>query len=521
MLPLERRDEEPKPPIEGVKISFSNPELLRAYVLDHARIPPKNFAEQISGIRVATLGEFPLDGQLFEAMSISAVIERPYRSLKKHPTVILRADLRLGSDDSEIKKLQQKRVAVLEGDEEDDEFVRRIGIAFGKQSDPQQPVLDFLEWTRNIGLVHHRLTPETAEIEPLMVLQLWDTDVGPGSVSFSLVSFNRYSQAFMSQIKLFKGASDSWVFLSQVGVLASDEDQFQMALGLFEEAFPQILAAVYEIEGRKAPNLNYEVTPPMLLSDTGPVTFADIGGQHKAIEQLQGLGDLERANIQIEGMRRMALLAGPPGTGKSSLIQALATDYDMPLVRKTSLDIPPKVDQEVVKGLLESGYYEAKSAAKLHRGKAVYCIDGIEVFLGADGNLHDFLLNKMDLWNLDPEVFFMATTNFPEQLHPGIIRRFTSIPVPLPDRAGRQEILRIRSAKIAKMLGYDPFGQVDFEKLAQTLDKFSGADLANFLAVAYALRRAESQKAGRQLPIDTDYLLSLKTNRRIGFPTPT
>lgn len=516
MLPPERRAGESKAPREGLQINFTRPELLRAYVLDHARIPPQNYAEQVSGIRVAPLGEFPLDGQLFESMSISAVIERPIRSLKDHPSVILRTDIRLGTVDSEIKKKQRDGTT----DPENDELTRRIGIAFNKQSDPQQQPLDFVEWMRNIAIVHHPLTRETAEIEPLMILQLCDSDVGPGSISISLASFHRYSEAVMGQTQLFKTLPDSWVFLNQVGVFASDEVQFLKALELYEEAFPRILRAVYEVEGRKVPNLNYEVIPPMLLKDSGPVTFAEIGGQRKAIEQLHALAILEQVNIQIEGMRRMVLLAGPPGTGKSSLVGAFANDTDMPLVKKTSLDIPPKADSEAIERLFDSGYYQAKSAAKLRGGKAVFCIEGLEVFLGGDGMLHDLLLNKMDVWNSDPEVLFIATTNFPEQLHPGITSRFTVIPIPLPDRNGRLEILQIKAVKMAKTLGFDIFGQVDFDKIAIALDKCSGRDLTNFLAVAYALRRAESQRAGRQLPIDTDYLLSLGPNKRLGFSTP-
>lgn len=121
-------------PEEGFEIVFARPELLRAYVLDHSRIPPKNYAEQISGIRVAPLGEFPLDGQLFESMSISALIERPYRSLKDHPSVIFRTDICLGPDDGEIRKKQREG----KGEPEEDELIRRIGAAFNNSSFPQR-----------------------------------------------------------------------------------------------------------------------------------------------------------------------------------------------------------------------------------------------------------------------------------------------------------------------------------------------------------------------------------------------
>ncbi|MDP3955300.1 MAG: AAA family ATPase [bacterium] len=524
-------------PNEGVKIVFSQPELLRAYILDHSRIPPKNFAEQTSGIRESILGEFPLDGHLFRSVQIIALIEAgDGKRSKDESTAIIRANLKLGDADSGIKRLQEEK---MHRSCSADEHFHKIQSAFETQADPRAENIGFFQYGKNTANITRELTQGVdLSKTPLIVVQLWDKDTGLGVISVSLVNFNDYRTAWRKRIDRLRDqaanceefnddlyprseAVDSWRFDGQpVGITVNNEELFRAAIEFYEEAFPRIFAALYQTEGIAAPNLYCVIEAPLALEDVGPVTFADIGGQHKAVEQLQALAILEQENIRIEGMNRMVLLAGPPGTGKSSLTQALAAEYNMPLITKTSLDIPPKADQEAVQLLLDLGYYEAKSSAKAHGGKAVYCLEGLEVFLGADAKLHDIFLNKMERWNLDPEVLFMATTNFPEQLHPGITRRFTAIPVSLPDKVGREEILKIRAAKIAKMLGHDVFGQVDFGKLAIASDKSSGSDLTNFLAVAYALRRAESQKAGRRLPIDTDYLLSLRMNRRIGFITP-
>src|SRR3989338_6945965 len=89
------RPAEREPVQQGIKINFSNPEVLRAYVLDLGNSRrPSTLAERISGIREIPLGGFPLDGQLFKSANFSLVVEpdpNPRTRVGK-PTAIIRAD---------------------------------------------------------------------------------------------------------------------------------------------------------------------------------------------------------------------------------------------------------------------------------------------------------------------------------------------------------------------------------------------------------------------------------------------
>jgi cell division protease FtsH len=99
------------------------------------------------------------------------------------------------------------------------------------------------------------------------------------------------------------------------------------------------------------------------------------------------------------------------------------------------------------------------------------------------------LLVEMDGFDEDTKVIVIAATNRPDVLDPALLRpgRFDrQVTVGLPDRVGREAILKIHSHPLRTGSG------VDLAMLARRTPGFSGADLANLAneAALFAARRA-------------------------------
>src|SRR3990172_1326527 len=97
------------------------------------------------------------------------------------------------------------------------------------------------------------------------------------------------------------------------------------------------------------------------------------------------------------------------------------------------------------------------------------------------------LLVEMDGFDEDTKIIVIAATNRPDVLDPALLRpgRFDrQVTVGLPDRVGREAILKIHSHPLR--LGSD----VDLAVLARRTPGFSGADLANLAneAALFAVR---------------------------------
>lgn len=229
--------------------------------------------------------------------------------------------------------------------------------------------------------------------------------------------------------------------------------------------------------------------------DKPPTTFNDVAGADEAKTDLQEVVDFLKHPKKYHdvGARipRGVLLVGPPGTGKTLLARAVAGEAGVPFF---SLSASEFVEMFVGVGAsrVRDLFDQAKAAAP-----AIVFVDELDAVgrrrgagLGTVNDEREQTLNQllveMDGFDENHEVIILAATNRPDVLDPALLRpgRFDrEVTVALPDRKGREGILRIhtREMKLA--------GDVDLAHFARITTGMSGADLAN-LANEAALNAA-------------------------------
>jgi cell division protease FtsH len=234
--------------------------------------------------------------------------------------------------------------------------------------------------------------------------------------------------------------------------------------------------------------------------DAPKVTFGDVAGVDEAVEELQEIKEfLENPKkFQQLGARipKGVLLYGPPGTGKTLLARAVAGEAGVPFFSISGSDFV-----EMFVGVGASRVRDLFEQAKQHAPCIIFVdeIDAVGRHRGAGlGGGHDEreqtlnqLLVEMDGFEMKDNIILIAATNRPDILDPALLRpgRFDrQIVVDRPDRAGREQILRVhtRGKPIAKV--------IDLDTLAAQTPGFTGADLANLVNEAALLAARHGKK---------------------------
>jgi cell division protease FtsH len=215
------------------------------------------------------------------------------------------------------------------------------------------------------------------------------------------------------------------------------------------------------------------------------VTFADAAGADAAKQQLREevdfLSNPDKYHAIGARIPRGVLLSGPPGTGKTLLARAVAGEASVPFFSISGSEFV-----EMFVGIGASRVRDLFTQAK-ESAPAIVFIDELDAVgrrrgagLGTVNDEREQTLNQllveMDGFDERQNVIVLAATNRPDVLDPALQRpgRFDRlVTVGLPDRAGREGILRIHSKPL--QLGED----VDLSALAGTTIGMSGAQLAN------------------------------------------
>jgi len=215
------------------------------------------------------------------------------------------------------------------------------------------------------------------------------------------------------------------------------------------------------------------------------VTFLDVAGAAEAKEELSEVVEFLRNPQKYHdiGARipRGVLLVGPPGTGKTLLARAVAGEANVPFYTISASEFVEMfvgVGASRVRSLFERAKATAPSIVFIDELDAVGRRRGAG--LGAVNDEREQTLNQllveMDGFDDRNEVIIIAATNRPDVLDPALLRpgRFDrEITVGLPDRKGREGILKIHSRNLRLA------SNVNLELMARSTTGFSGADLAN------------------------------------------
>ncbi|KAK7392329.1 hypothetical protein VNO78_20763 [Psophocarpus tetragonolobus] len=229
-----------------------------------------------------------------------------------------------------------------------------------------------------------------------------------------------------------------------------------------------------------------DVIPP---TDIG-VTFDDIGALENVKDTLKELVmlPLQRPELFCKGQLtkpcKGILLFGPPGTGKTMLAKAVATEAGANFINISMSSITSKWFGEGEK------YVKAVFSLASKIAPSVIFVDEVDSMLGRRENpseheamrkmKNEFMVNWDGLRTKDKErVLVLAATNRPFDLDEAVIRRLPRrLMVNLPDAPNREKILRVILAK--EDLALD----VDFEAVANMTDGYSGSDLKNLCVTA-------------------------------------
>nr|CAB3462281.1 unnamed protein product [Digitaria exilis] len=224
-------------------------------------------------------------------------------------------------------------------------------------------------------------------------------------------------------------------------------------------------------------------------NETG-VTFEDIGALDNVKETMGELVmlPLRRPELFSKGQLRKPvkgiLLFGPPGTGKTMLAKAIATEAGANFINVSMSIITSKMLGESEK------YVKAVFSLASKISPAVIFVDEVDSMLSNRGSpgeheemrkiKNEFMVNWDGLRTKEQErVLVLGATNRPYDLDDAVVRRFPRrIMVSLPDASNREKILKVLLSK--ETLAPD----VDLELVAKMTEGYSGSDLKNICVTA-------------------------------------
>ena len=225
------------------------------------------------------------------------------------------------------------------------------------------------------------------------------------------------------------------------------------------------------------------ILKPLDAEHTHKISYEDIGGLSSQIKKVREMIELplrfpqifEKLGIQPP---RGVLLYGPPGTGKTVIARAVANETDAWFTHISGPEIIGKFYGESEERLRKI-FEEAQD-----RAPSIIFIDEIDAIapkredMGGEKQVERRvvaqLLALMDGLKSRGQLIVIGATNIPNALDPALRRpgRFDrEISMPVPDRKGRLEILKIhtRGMPLAK--------DVDLKKISDLSHGFVGADL--------------------------------------------
>jgi 26S proteasome regulatory subunit T4 len=201
----------------------------------------------------------------------------------------------------------------------------------------------------------------------------------------------------------------------------------------------------------------------MLNENAGDTSYSSVGGLSEQIRELREVIELPLVNPELfdrVGIKapKGVLLYGPPGTGKTLLARAISNNIDAHFLKVVSSAIVDKYIGESARLIREMFGY-----AKEHQPCIIF-MDEIDAIGGrrfSEGTSADReiqrtlmeLLNQLDGFDALGKVKMICATNRPDVLDPALLRPGRldrKIEIPLPNEAGRVEVLKIHANPMTK-----------------------------------------------------------------------
>jgi len=231
------------------------------------------------------------------------------------------------------------------------------------------------------------------------------------------------------------------------------------------------------------------------------VSFDDVAGIDEAKNELVEIVDFLKEPSRYTRLGGTApkgvLLVGAPGTGKTLLAKAVASEAGVPFFSMSASEFV-----EMIVGVGAARVRDLFQQAR-EQAPAIIFIDELDAIGRARGQVSmggaseqeqtlNQILTEMDGFTGREGIIVLAATNQPDVLDKALLRpgRFDRrVVVNLPDKTGRDAILKVHTRNVP--LASD----TNLPELAATTPGFSGADLANLAneAALLAARRRENE----------------------------
>jgi transitional endoplasmic reticulum ATPase len=293
--------------------------------------------------------------------------------------------------------------------------------------------------------------------------------------------------------------------LEQASIPAEALNKITVNMGDFQEALKEVQPSAMREVLVEIPNIKWEdvgglesVKTTLQESVEWPLKFHDI---------------LEYADAQTP---KGILLYGPPGSGKTLIAKAVASESGVNFISIKGPELLSKWVGESEKGVREI-FRKARQASP-----CIIFFDEIDALAPVRGSgvgdshvsetVVSQILTELDGLEELKDVIIIGATNRPDIVDPALLRpgRFDRLlNVPLPDLEARKKILQIHTRK--KPLADD----VDLSKLAEMTEGYTGADIAALCstAVMLAIREhlekykdeAEAKKNAKELKVSMQH----------------